>query len=186
MTALPDWMVHGLTVDDYEALPEEVARQIEIVDGRIVLSPSPLRPHQRVGRRLANSLDEKGHPALRAELDVDLRLRDVPLLMRRPDVVVYDASLPDDAVLRPEHCRLVVEVMSPGSITTDRADKPAEYSIAGIGHFWRIELLDQEITLFRYRLEKAGKPYELVGKDSGIVSVTEPVALTVDLDSLLR
>jgi Uma2 family endonuclease len=63
---------------------------------------------------------------------VDLRLRDVPLLNRRPDIVVYDASVPDDAVLRPQHCLLVVEVMSPDSVTADQADKPAEYAAAGI------------------------------------------------------
>jgi D-3-phosphoglycerate dehydrogenase len=43
------------------------------------------------------------------------------LLNRRPDAVIYDASLPDDAVLRPQHCTLVVEVMSPGSVTADHA-----------------------------------------------------------------
>jgi Uma2 family endonuclease len=36
-----------------------------------------------------------------------------------------------DAVLRPEHCLLVVEVMSPGSVTADQTDKPAEYAAAG-------------------------------------------------------
>lgn len=52
---------------------------------------------------------EPRRPALAVSTDVDLRLRDIPLLNRRPDAVVYDASLPDDAVLRPEHCVLVVE-----------------------------------------------------------------------------
>jgi Uma2 family endonuclease len=85
---------------------------------------------------------------------IDLRLRDVPLLNRRPDVVVYDASVPDDDALRPEHCLLVVEVMSPGSVTTDQHDKPAEYAAAGITHFWREEhggTGRQTLTVFRYR-----------------------------------
>jgi Uma2 family endonuclease len=46
---------------------------------------------------------------------------------------------------RPEHCLLVVEVMSPDSVTTDQIDKPAEYAAFGILHFWRVELeLDLE------------------------------------------
>ncbi len=78
---------------------------------------------------------------------MDLRLRDTPLLNRRPDAVLYDASLPDDAVLRPQHCALVVEVMSPGSVTTDQTDKPAEYAAARIPHYWRVEHDPAEGTL---------------------------------------
>jgi Putative restriction endonuclease len=29
--------------------------------------------------------------------------------------------------------------MSPGSVTTDQTDKPAEYAAAGIRHYWRLE-----------------------------------------------
>ena len=75
------------------------------------------------------ALQPRAGPAFAVSTDVDLRLRDIPLLNRRPDAVMYDASLPDDVVLRPQHCALVVEVMSPGSVTTDQTDKPAaEYS----------------------------------------------------------
>lgn len=43
----------GLTAADYEALPEEVRRRIEIVDGAVFVTPAPRKPHQRVVRRLA-------------------------------------------------------------------------------------------------------------------------------------
>jgi len=42
-------------------------------------------------------------------------------------------------VLRPQHCTLVVEVMSPGSVTADQTDKPAEYAVSRIPHYWRVE-----------------------------------------------
>jgi Uma2 family endonuclease len=126
-TVPPDWMVltpEGITVADHEALPEDVCRRIEIVDGAIVVNVAPRRAHQAIARHLATALDDAVGPELAVNVAVDLRLRDVPLLNRRPDVVVHDASLPEDAVLRPEHCVLVVEVMSPGSITADRTDSP--------------------------------------------------------------
>jgi Uma2 family endonuclease len=56
--------------------------------------------------------------------------------------VVYDTSLTGNAILRPEHCLLVVEVMSPNSIIADQTDKPAEYAAAGIEYFWRVENMD--------------------------------------------
>lgn len=187
MTALPDWMLNsdGLTVADYEALPEEVSRRIEIVDGIVLVSPSPRRTHQRTARRLANALEEALTSTQGAvEVDIDLRLRDVPLLVRRPDIVLYDASLADDEVLRPQHCRLVVEVMSPGSVTTDRLDKPAEYASHGIPHFWRVEEEGGELKVFRYRLDETGGTYQLDGVDVAKLAVTEPVELTLDLSRL--
>ncbi|WP_233223685.1 Uma2 family endonuclease [Amycolatopsis sp. CA-128772] len=63
----------------------------------------------------------------------------MPLLNRRPDIVVFDSAVPDDQVLRPENCRLVVEAMSASSVTADQLDKSAEYGAAGIEHYWRVE-----------------------------------------------
>lgn len=188
MTALPDWMVGSddglITVADYEALPEEVCRRIEIVDGMVVLSPSPRRAHQNIAYNLVPLLKAATRPQFNAVGDVDLRLRDVPLLNRRPNVVVYKASLHDDEVLRPEHCLLVVEIMSPGSVTTDQIDKPGEYAVSGIRHFWRIEHDDQAISVFRYQLDPMTRAYALVGLDKDKLSVTDPVALEVDLETL--
>ncbi|MER7081408.1 Endonuclease, Uma2 family (restriction endonuclease fold) [Saccharopolyspora kobensis] len=191
MTALPDWMAlppEGLSAADYEALPEEVCRHIEIVDGAIVVTPAHRRLHQRIARRLAGELEQAAAPELTVDTGVDLRLRDVPLLNRRPDVVVYDSALPDDALLRPQHCLLVVEVMSPGSVTADQTDKPAEYAAAGIEHFWRVESDAQDdrcLTVFRYRLDPTTRLYALLGADTDKLSVSAPVELTIDFDSLL-
>ena len=123
MTALPDWMdlpPGGLSAEEYEALPEDISRRIEIVDGAIIVECRPAPPSSRYRPPPRKCPGSGVRPGLAVSTDVDLRLRDVPLLNRRPDAVVYDASLPDDAALRPRHCVLVVEVMSPGSVTTDR------------------------------------------------------------------
>ncbi|SEF26459.1 Endonuclease, Uma2 family (restriction endonuclease fold) [Amycolatopsis pretoriensis] len=191
MTALPDWMVlppEGLTVDGYEALPEEVCRAIEIVDGAIVVNPAPRRPHQKIIRRMSYALEEACGVELAVEFDVDLRLRDVPLLNRRPDLVVYDATLNADTVLRPEHCALVIEVMSPGSITADQTDKPAEYAGAGIPHFWRVENETDDVrglTVFCYRLDPTTGVYTSSGAHKGKLAVSDPFDFAVDLADLL-
>lgn len=190
MTALPDWMLlsaSGLSADDYEALPEEVCRRIEIVDGAIVVNPAPRRSHQIFARRLANALEAACGPGLAVSTDVDLRLRDVPLLNRRPDIVVYDSSLPDDFVLRAEHCVLVVELMSPGSVTADRIDKPGEYAAGGIEHFWRIENTDdlEKLRVFRFMLDPATKAYAPAGVHDGPFTVSDPFTVNIDLAGLL-
>jgi Uma2 family endonuclease len=176
-----------LRAEEYEALPEDICRGIEVVDGVVVIDPAPRRLHQDICRRLANALEEVCKPVLAVSTDVDLRLRDVPLLNRRPDAVVYDASLADDAVLRPQHCKLVVEVMSPGSVTADQTDKPAEYAAAGIIHYWRVEhdAQNNAISVFCYRLDPTTGSYASAGVHSPKMAVTDPVGFTLDLTTLL-
>ena len=190
MTTLPDWMdlPGGLGAEEYEALPEDICRRIEIVDGAIIVSVGPRRLHQDICRRLANVLEAACGTALAVSMDVDLRMRDIPLLNRRPDAVVYRASLPDNAVLRPQHCVLVVEVMSPGSVTTDQTDKPAEYAAAGITHYWRVEHdpAERVLSVFCYRLDPTTGSYASAGVYSGKMTVTDPVSISLDLATLLR
>jgi Uma2 family endonuclease len=178
---------NGLSVEDYEALPEDICRRIEVVDGAIIVNAAPRRLHQDICRRFANELEIACKPALAVSMDVDLRLRDVPLLNRRPDIVLYDASLPDDEVLRPQHCLLLVEVMSPGSVTADQTDKPAEYAAAGIGHYWRVEYRAPAVGLsvFCYRLDPTTGAYSTAGVHSGILAVEEPFSLAIDLKALV-
>ena len=180
---LPD----GLSAAEYEALPEDICRRIEIVDGAIIVNAAPRRLHQAICRRLANALEAACGTALAVSTDVDLRLRDIPLLNRRPDAVIYDASLPDDAVLRPQYCTLVVEVMSPGSVTADQTDKPAEYAASRIPHYWRVEHdpAGKILSVFCYRLDPTTGTYASAGVHTGKMTVTEPVTITIDLTALL-
>ena len=188
-TALPGWMdlPDGLSAAEYAALPEDICRRIEIVDGAIIVNAAPRRLHQDICRRLANALETACGPALAVSTDVDLRLRDIPLLNRRPDAVIYDASVPDDALLRPQDCVLVVEVMSPGSVTADQTDKPAEYAASRIPHYWRVEhdATEQALSVFCYRLDPTTGTYASAGVHTGKMTVTEPVTITIDLTTLL-
>jgi Uma2 family endonuclease len=180
---LPD----GLGAAEYEALPEDICRRIEIVDGAIIVNAAPRRQHQDICRRLANVLEAACGSAFAVSTDVDLRLRDIPLLNRRPDAVIYDVFLPDDAVLRPQHCALVVEVMSPGSVTADQTDKPAEYAASHIPHYWRVEhdAARKILSVFSYRLDPTTGTYASAGVHTGKMTVTEPIAITIDLSTLL-
>ncbi len=62
MTALPEWRLtlpeEGITAEEYDRLPEEISRRIEIVDGSIIVSPSATARYNRIARLLANRLEE--------------------------------------------------------------------------------------------------------------------------------
>src|SRR5947209_878150 len=99
--------------------------RLELVDGEVAVSPSPLPRHARVimqlstilnNHILANDLGE-----LLADVDTIFGQHDV----RRPDLLFFVKArvhlIHEDAIDGPPD--LAVEVLSPSGIQTDRADK---------------------------------------------------------------
>src|SRR5215468_9579030 len=117
---VPAWMHELVTAEQYDSWAEEQCAGIEIVDGMVVVSPSASKRHNNIAILIALAFKRAGSPQWNAGIDTDLRLSDVPLLNRRPDVFVYRASTIDVNPARPEHVLLVVEIVSPGSETIDR------------------------------------------------------------------
>ena len=184
MTAepIPHWLFYPVTAEEYDTWPEERSAGIEIVDGMVVMSPSPSTRHNRVAKLVANGLEAAGQPMWLADLDFDVRLRDVPLLNRRPDVIVYRASALDVTPKRAEHILLIAEVVSPGSETTDRTLKMGEYAAAGIEHYWRVEKVGTGVpVVYTYLLDPVGPGYRATEVFTGVVKAVVPFAVEIDL-----
>lgn len=181
----PEWMHEQVTAADYDSWTEEQCAGIEIVDGMIVVSPSASKRHNRLARLLANALDAAAGPDWNADTDFDVRLQDVPLTNRRPDVVVYRANTIDITPTRPEHVLLVVEIVSPGSETTDRVVKPDQYARAGIAFYWRVEFTDSGVpVVYSYVLDSASRRYREGDVFMGAIKAAAPFPVEVDLTTL--
>lgn len=165
----------GWTVDE---LPDLDVRY-ELVDGGLLVTPPPAPRHQEVAFALAALLTTALPQALRAAVSQGLHLG--PHDYRVPDVLVYDRATSRSGRITPAGVVLAVEVMSPGSVSTDRVAKPAQYCAAGIQHFWRLEL--DPLVLVAHRL--VGDAYVLTSFDDA-VAVDEPVALAFQLAQLLE
>lgn len=181
----PAWMHEQITVEQYDSWSDEQCAGIEIVDGMVVVSPSASKRHNRLARILANALEAAAGPDWNADTDFDVRLQDVPLTNRRPDVVVYRADTIDITPTRPEHVLLVVEVVSPGSETTDRIVKVDQYAKSGIAFYWRIEQAATGVPLmYTYVLDPATRTYRDGDVFTGLVKVSAPFPLEVDLGQI--
>jgi Uma2 family endonuclease len=173
-----------ITAAEYESWSQEQCAGIEIVDGMVVVSPSASKRHNRLARVLANALDAAAGPDWNADTDFDVRLQDVPLTNRRPDVVVYRANTIDVTPTRPEHVLLVAEIVSPGSETTDRVVKLDQYARSGIPFYWRVELTATAIpVIYSYVLDSASRRYRDGAVFTGLVKATVPFAIEIDLSS---
>jgi Uma2 family endonuclease len=174
-----------ISAEQYGSWPEEQCAGIEVVDGMAVVRPSASKRHNRLARILANALDAAAGPDWNADTDFDVRVQDVPLTNLRPDVTVYRTETIDLTPTRPEHVLLVVEVVSPGSETTDRIVKVDQYATAGIPFYWRVEQAATGMPIvYTYVLDPAGRAYREGEVFTGVVRTAAPFAVTVDLGTL--
>jgi len=151
---------HLLTVAEYAQLGETAWGYTELMEGRILVSPSPTAKHNIAGLALAMQLIPQLPDAVRVIQDVDIDLElvpaDQPGLVRRPDLVVVDAKAVDrvdrdGGLLRASDVLVIVEIVSPGSRRLDHVTKRHEYADAGIPHYWIVDL-DPPASLLAHHL----------------------------------
>ncbi len=142
---LPD-DTDGFTVEDLEDFPDD-GRRYELVDGVLLVSPSPRYRHQTaIGELFA---------VLRAACPPDLHVVMAPVDVRRgrrtslqPDVMVY----PREAVAFDEPGQvpplLAAEVVSPSSRDFDLGLKRFTYARLGIPSYWVVDPGAASIVVF--------------------------------------
>jgi Uma2 family endonuclease len=97
---------------------------------------------------------------------------------------VYRAETIDVVPTRPAHVLLVVEVVSPGSETTDRIVKADQYARAGIQFYWRVEQAATGAPLvYTYVLDPAAGRYRDSDVFTGVLKVAVPFSIEVDLQT---
>ncbi|MDQ2709515.1 MAG: Uma2 family endonuclease [Actinomycetota bacterium] len=163
------------------ALPPN--RQVELLDGSLLVSPMASHRHQWLGHRLCSVLNAAAPAGLRAMPPVNVRVGRNRILIS--DVTVIANVDMSAKVTDAEDVRLVVEVTSPGNAYVDRGLKPQLYSEAGIPHYLRIELLGDQSTALMHEL--CGDRYVETGRfGPGEVTVlTDPFAARFDLGELI-
>jgi Uma2 family endonuclease len=162
----------GWTTDDLDALPED-GRRRELIDGVLIMPPSPTSDHQYSAARLVVALDEICPPEWAVTQAVEVRVTKRRSFI--PDVLVINAEAADrnPSKVLPEEVALAVEIVSPGSVTLDRVTKPALYAQAGIPLFWRIET-EHGIEVHTHRLDPTGEVYVETGRHTEAIQVDEP------------
>jgi Uma2 family endonuclease len=178
------------TADDVEALPDtgDHARFEVYEGGVLVVSPAPGVGHQRASYWLHRALSQA---AIAAGADVDvleavnLELPGGKLLV--PDVVVVAAQAVDERTTRVPCAAVlaVVEIVSPSTVSIDRAIKPLMYAEAEIPVYWRVELQDTPkiIACFLSRGRYVTRTTLAAGTRGRI---TKPFAVELDPADLTR
>lgn len=130
-----------LTYDDLLARPETMLRE-ELIDGELVLSPSPSWSHQRVVRELVLELGQWSR-----EHGGEVGVGPVDVLVDRhtvvqPDVFAYAPGAVPEVLERPLRLppSLAVEVLSPSNRSHDLVRKRAIYERFGVRELWFVDV----------------------------------------------
>lgn len=154
--------------------------RLELVNGEVAVSPSPLPRHSRVEKRLSrillNHIVEHKLGELLGDTDTIFGEHDV----RRPDLIYFTKDrehliLEDQAIDGPPD--LCVEILSPSSETIDRRDKFRQYAKGGVAHYWIVDPALRTIEAFRL----SGGRYRAAGRGAGGQTVRLPPFSELDI-----
>ncbi|GAA1341548.1 Uma2 family endonuclease [Saccharothrix algeriensis] len=184
MSVVP-WPDHLLTLDEWDALPDDESHHVELVEGVLLVAPRPASKHQMAIKRLGTWFDDQLPESVVAAPEVDVLINPVhPVTVRAPDVVVVPTERAMEFPTRydADDVLLAVEIVSPGTGRTDRVTKLFEYADAGIPHYWLLDL-DDPISLTAFTLVDGD--YEHVAGGTGKVELPSPFPVAFDLQALL-
>ena len=137
------------TVDDLEAFPSD-GNRYELVDGFLLVTPSPGFSHQLVATRLAHLLatylDPLGKAVVVGPGAVELR----PKTHLEPDVLVLPAPRRGEKEWADfSRWWLAIEVLSRSSHMYDREIKRDAYLALGVAEVWLVDRDEQQVLVSR-------------------------------------
>lgn len=181
-----------MTVAQYAALGETEDGYTELVNGRLIMSPSAVPEHNMAHLKLAvqllNQIPDDLEVVQDTDVDLELAQPDRPGYVRRPDVIVVKRSglkrrQAEGGLIRAAEVVLAVEVISPSSRNTDYRAKRDEYAWAGIPFYWIIDL-DEPVSLAPMHLAGAFG-YQEGPAETRIYEAVEPFPLKIQVDRLI-
>ncbi|MCX4469913.1 hypothetical protein C5N14_01730 [Micromonospora sp. MW-13] len=173
----------GWTTDDLDALPED-GRRRELLDGVLLVSPSPTRVHQTIAMRLGVALEEDCPDDYDVTQGVEVRINRTRSFI--PDVLVTTsvAARRQPSRYEAHEVVLAVEIVSPSTRSIDRVLKPALYAQAGIPYFWRIEVEDDGLAVHTHRIDPVDEVYTETGRWTKFVDTGEPFPVNLPVSRI--
>lgn len=144
-----------MTADEYERL-EEDGFKYELIDGVVVMSPSPNFGHQDIAGEIEWQIRGylKKHPIGRVVRETDVTFN--PLRVYRPDLMFLSTQrfpTPTERVHAiPD---MILEVVSPATRALDLNTKRDDYQRSGVTEYWLIDPAAATLTFLRLAPQRA-------------------------------
>jgi len=177
------------TYAEFARLPSETSTRYEIIDGELVVTPSPRPRHQEIVADLVRMLGGFVRGAGLGRLfpgPVDVLFAEGDYLV--PDLVFVrkdrDGIVTDRGIEGPPD--LIVEILSPSTTARDRGVKLERYRLYGVREYWIVDPDNRSVEVCRF--EEGADSAEVVGAGSAFSWTPLPggASLEVEVDEIFR
>ena len=174
--------VARLTYEDYLELPDD-GKRYELIEGELILNPTPIPRHQQIVRKIGVSLDHY----FTAHGDGEVYFSPLDIVLAE-DVVLE----PDLMVIRRERMsiigkkniqgapNIVIEVLSESTRRRDEIVKRKLYERYGVDEYWIVDPVIDTVKIYRRVGESFARAVEMSAETGG--AITSPVLPGFALD----
>ncbi len=138
-----------MSLEEYEALPEEI--RAEVFEGQIYYMASPSQQHQTILTELLvtirNYLRKKGGDCQVFPAPFDVKLSVRPLTIVQPDLMIVCNKEQLDGKRCNGAPDFIIEIVSPGNPEDDYIRKLYYYKNAGVREYWIVDPRRKIITV---------------------------------------
>jgi len=172
------------TYRDYKGLPESETKRYELLEGELIMVPSPSTYHQRISGNLEfllrdfvekNKLGEVLYAPLDVHLGEDVVQPDILFISKERSKIITEEEIhgaPD----------LAIEILSPATAERDRTYKETLYARHRVREYWMVD--PEKKTIQVMTLGKAGfENFDTYGKKDTLKSPIFP-ALNIKLSQI--
>jgi len=172
------------TYQDYKSLPESETKRYELMEGELIMVPSPNFKHQSISRNLEFILHrfiQKKNLGTIIDAPFDVHLGEDVV---QPDI--FFISNKNSNIITEEEIRgapdLVIEILSPATAERDQIYKRTLYARSGVQEYWIVD--PEKETIEALVLTKTGfKTSHIYKKTDALTSDIFP-GLTIDLSEV--
>lgn len=172
------------TVDDYLLLGE-TNTPCQLINGELIMSPSPTPHHQAIAGNLYDILKAEakktGGTAFFAPMDVHIDRKNV----FQPDLIFISKENRHIITRRaiegvPD---LVIEIISPSNVFTDRNVKKKTYQRIGVKEYWIVDPANQTLEIYLCHQADPDVPHLFLVAEGKVSSTVIP-SLDFDLKTI--
>jgi Uma2 family endonuclease len=157
------------TVDDYLLLGE-MKTPCQLINGELIMSPAPNPSHQRVLRKLFKVFDNLNPQGEIFFAPIDLFIN--KLNVYQPDLIylseVGKKFISNRGIEGPPD--IIVEIISPSNIFTDRNIKKRIYLDFGVKEYWIVDPGNKTLEIYLHTQSNPDVPHLYLAEDGPVIS----------------
>lgn len=159
MDTVVEPQVHLWTREEYEKIVAAGLldnKRVELIEGRVIEMSPMGSAHATAVALVAKALERAFGEGYFARWQMPFNAGS--LSEPEPDVAIVRGSVRDYTEAHPTDAALIVEV-SESSLAYDRTEKLSLYARAGVPEYWIVNLVDDQLDVYRRPVQDDSQPY---------------------------